>query len=190
MTVVSKHSAVYRFISRDRKRGTPNPRGRGRSVWPKIWHTTLLATLGANAEGPLPWLERDYTPVSTSQEWEKGHCDLLVKIYRDGKATSWLSQQPIGGKIWLSHPMRTVGVPSLVSELNEAAFSPASYLLILAGTGIVVAEQVLHHTQAGKCFGPSPAIRSPIRLIHSCRSDDILMTSELLGWCSSGLVAE
>ena len=30
-------------LMKDRIRGTPNPRGRGRSIWPKTWHITLLA---------------------------------------------------------------------------------------------------------------------------------------------------
>ena len=36
------------------------------------WHTTLLAEVGRNEEGPLPWVERDYTPVSGAKEWEQG----------------------------------------------------------------------------------------------------------------------
>ena len=65
ITPVSKHSAVYRFTSTDRKRGTPYVRGKGRTMWHRTWHTTLLCEVGANGEGPLPWVERDYTPVST-----------------------------------------------------------------------------------------------------------------------------
>ena len=33
VTPVSAHSAVYRFASNDRKRGTPYVRGRGRTMW-------------------------------------------------------------------------------------------------------------------------------------------------------------
>ena len=62
----------------------------------KTWHTTLLAEVGANAEGPLPWIERDYTPISTWSEWEKGKCDILIKVYPDGAATSWLHKQVRG----------------------------------------------------------------------------------------------
>ena len=65
ITPVSKHSAVYRFTSTDRRRGTPYVRGRGRTMWHRTWHTTLLCEVGANGEGPLPWVERDYTPIST-----------------------------------------------------------------------------------------------------------------------------
>lgn len=73
--------------------------------------------VGRNEEGPLPWIERDYTPISTAKEWEQGRCrhcdacaciqvhshihtyayvymhgrvDILIKIYNDGAATSWL----------------------------------------------------------------------------------------------------
>ena len=108
VTPVSKHSAVYRFVSTDRKRGTPYVRGRGRTMWHKTcadpgrgcrtagprsggccvhvafcshawlpwdsWHTTLLAEVGQNGEGPLPWVERDYTPISTWSEWERAPC--------------------------------------------------------------------------------------------------------------------
>jgi hypothetical protein len=65
ITPVSKHSAVYHFTCSDRKRGTPYVRGKGRTMWHRTWHTTLLAEVGANDEGPLPWVERDYTPIST-----------------------------------------------------------------------------------------------------------------------------
>ena len=71
ITPVSKHSAVYHFQSDDGSRGTPIKRGRGgRQVWSKTWHTTLLAEVGEarNKEGPLPWIERDYTPISNAHE--------------------------------------------------------------------------------------------------------------------------
>ena len=95
MTPVSKHSAIYHFRTDDSSRGTPIRKGRGgRTVWSKTWHTTLLAEVGvaANTEGPLPWVERDYTPISTAREWEDGRCDILIKVYLQppGKATEWL----------------------------------------------------------------------------------------------------
>ena len=45
---------------------------------------TLLAEVGPNAEGPLPWVEREYTPVSSAKQWELGRCELLVKVYPRG----------------------------------------------------------------------------------------------------------
>ena len=40
----------------------------------------------------LPWIERDYTPMSTAHDWEQGRCDILIKLYLDppGLATEWL----------------------------------------------------------------------------------------------------
>ena len=65
---VSRHAAIFTFTSKDRKRGTPHPRGRGRMPRPITWHTTLLAEVGANDEAPLPWVERDYTPISSAHQ--------------------------------------------------------------------------------------------------------------------------
>ena len=132
ITKVTKHSAVFHFTSNDRKRGTPNPRGGGRTPpKAKTWHTTMLGEVGKNEEGPLPWVERDYTPVSSALEWERGQCDILIKIYSDGAATSWLhraaaaletSPQP-DLKVWLSKPVPTLSVPYLVS--GKSSFKPA-----------------------------------------------------------------
>lgn len=167
VTPMSKHSALYQFSSSDRMRGTPNPRGRGRTKWHKTWHVTLLAEIGPNLEGPLPWVERDYTPTSTAADWEKGRCDIVIKIYDDGLATSWLSKQPLGTKFWLSEPRLTLYVPSCVPILNENRLgSPSSVLLLLAGTGLVVGSQLLQHVNA--------ALTCPVSLVYACRRDDFL----------------
>ena len=84
---VSKHSALYSFESSDLRRGSPHPRGSGRLPVPNTWHTTMLAEIGDNKEGPLPWIERDYTPISTAKDWEQGKLNLLIKVYPDGLAT-------------------------------------------------------------------------------------------------------
>uniref|UniRef100_A0A7S4WEY5 FAD-binding FR-type domain-containing protein n=1 Tax=Alexandrium monilatum TaxID=311494 RepID=A0A7S4WEY5_9DINO len=187
VTQVSKHSAIFRFASGDRARATPNPRGRGRTVWHKTWHTTLLAQVGPNGEGPLPWVERDYTPISTAKDWEQGRAELLVKVYGAGLATSWLLGQPLGSQVRLSKPARTLHVPSLVEDLSRDEIRrPASVLLLLAGSGIVVAPQVLHHASAATCFGPHPVLTQPVGLIYSCREDDVCMAAELAAWCGSG----
>ena len=178
VTPVSKHSAVYHFTSDDGERGTPIRKGRGgRTVWSKTWHTTLLAEVGeaANNEGPLPWVERDYTPVSTAHEWEQGRCDILIKVYLDppGLATRWLhsvSAPPpaagagaaagtaaaagggAGAVVWLSRPMKTLHVPSLSLDQQYINRKHASVLLLVAGTGVVAVPQVLHHARAGSCL--------------------------------------
>ena len=204
MTIVSRHSAVFHFRSSDRRRGTPNPRGGGRAVpTPKTWHTTLLAEVGPNTEGPLPWIERDYTPVSGAKQWEQGTCDILIKIYEDGAATSWLhkitselqnrnrnaiateptiEKSPV--KVWLSQPVQTLAVPSLVPGIS---FNPASVLLLLAGTGVVALPQIVHHRdpygKIGISMRRSQQLLIPIDMILSCRRDDVLMVPEILAYC-------
>ena len=194
VTPASAHSAVYRLTSTDRKRGTPYTRGRGRTMWHKTWHTTLLAAVGENAEGPLGYVERDYTPVSGWKEWEAGVVDLLVKVYPDGAATSWLYRQPIGAQLWLSQPAKTLHVPSLAadnSRLSNAEKKNDAVLLILGGTGIVAAPQVLSHSDPSTCFGTSatgmcnPPLTAPISLVYACRSDDVLLPAELARWCAA-----
>lgn len=188
VTQVSKHSALFRLTSSDRKRGTPHPRGGGRMASPVTWHTTLLAEVGPNSEGPLPWVERDYTPVSCAREWDAGRCELLVKVYPDGAATGWL-QRAAPSRIWLSKPARTLHVPGLVAE-GGAAFNPASVLLLLAGTGVVALPQILAHRDPANLLGISTPRRSqlrvPIDMVLSCREDDVLLLSQIAQWCKDG----
>ena len=187
MTPVTKHSCMVRLVSKNRKRGTPHPRGGGRMIEPNTWHTTLLAEVGANDEGPLPWIERDYTPVSTAKEWDQGRCSLLIKVYSDGAATSWL-HSALPQRVFLSKPERTLLVPSLVPE--GRAFRPASVLLLLAGTGVVALPQVLAHREPTRDLGLSTPqrdqLRVPIDVVLSCRDDDVLMLPQLAQWCSDG----
>ena len=195
VTQMSQHSAVFHFESKDRKRGTPHPRGAGRSPpRPITWHTTMLAEVGSNQEGPLPWIERDYTPISCAKEWETGKCDLLVKVYPDGAATSWLHrtliQSPMsspqaGALVWLSQPVKTLSLPTLVP--GDGTFAPASVLLLLAGTGVVALPQILQAREPARKLGISVPKRDqlavPIDLLLSCREDDVLMVPQLTQWC-------
>ena len=193
VTKLSRHSAVFHFRSKDRKRYTPNPRGGGRGKpVPKTWHITLLGLVGPNAEGPVPWVERDYTPVSTALEWERGQCSILIKIYHDGAATSWLhrvmaeasiSNEPLF--VWLSRPVQTLSVPTLVT--GTLGFHPASLLLLLAGTGVVALPQIIQHRDPQRKLGISTRrieqLHVPIDLVLSCRSDDVLMLPEITNLC-------
>jgi hypothetical protein len=189
VTPMSKHCALFQFESSDKRRGTPYKRGRGRTMWHKTWHTTLLAQVGPNDEGPLPWVERDYTPISNWLDWENGQCDIVMKIYEDGLATSWLHKQPVGSSVWMSQPEKTMNVPSLVTDNTKPGVTGvkhAGILLVLAGTGIVVAAQVLQHANSATCFGSSRQARPPltatISLIYACRQDDVAMLDYLLEW--------
>ena len=182
---VSKHSALYSFKTEDLKRGTPHPRGRGRRPQPNTWHTTLLAEVGRNMEGPLPWIERDYTPVSSAKDWEEGRVDILIKLYKDGAATSWL-HRAAPKQVWLSKPSRTMTVPGLVTE-GGSAFQPASVLLLLAGTGVVTLPQVLHHQDPLNTMHMYTPRRQqlliPIDVILSFREDDVLHLKETAKYC-------
>jgi ferredoxin-NADP reductase len=186
---VSKHSAVYRFECRDRSRGTPHPRGGGRRPEPCTWHTTLLAAVGANDEGPLPWIEREYTPVSTAKEWEQGKVNILIKIYPRGAATSWLHKDE-PGKVRLSKPVRTLSVPGLVPH-GRGAPKPKSVLLLLAGTGCVALPQVLAHRDPLYKLGLSVPRRQqlhvPIDAVLSFRADDVLLVDEVAERCRQHL---
>jgi hypothetical protein len=194
--VVSRHSAIFSFETKDLKRGTPHPRGRSRMPDPVTWHTTLLGEVGSNKEGPLPWIERDYTPISTALEWERGRCDILIKVYSDGQLSSWLNRrsnshegndQP---KFWLSKPLRTLSVPSLVPD-DGIEFRPASLLLLLAGTGIVALPQILAHREPFRLLGIATPkykqLNCPIDLIQSCREDDVLLLPQIKEYCKEGL---
>lgn len=189
--VVSKHSAVLSFTSNDRRRGTPHPRGKGRSPpSPRTWHVTMLAEIGWNEEGPLPWCERDYTPISTAKEWESGKCRILIKFYNDGKATSWLlgkiKNTSLPMNVFFSKPLPTLSVPGLVHSGNSA-FYPSSVLLLLGGTGCVALPQVLHHRDPLNKLGIPTQRRSqmqvPMDLVLSCRADDILFLPEITMLC-------
>uniref|UniRef100_A0A0G4FK07 Flavoprotein pyridine nucleotide cytochrome reductase-like FAD-binding domain-containing protein n=1 Tax=Chromera velia CCMP2878 TaxID=1169474 RepID=A0A0G4FK07_9ALVE len=195
VTPVSKFTAIYHLKSTDPKRGTPHPRGKGRVAVPITWHTTMLAEVGANDEGPLPWIERDYTPVSTAKMWEQGRCDMLVKIYHNGKATSWLRTHgnTLPTKVWLSKPMKTLQVPSLIAgdDGETGAFhSPASVLLLLAGTGVVALPQILQHRDPVNNLGISTArqnqLRVPIDALLSFREDDVLLLDKIAEYCREG----
>ena len=196
--VVSKHSAIFSFETKDVKRSTPHPRGRAKMPVPVTWHTTLLGETGSNNEGPLPWVERDYTPISSALEWERGRCDILIKVYGDGQLTSWLHKQtfylPPGGEdrptFWLSKPLRTLSVPSLVPD-DGVDSRPASVLLLLAGTGIVALPQILAHREPYRLLGiatpKDKQLNCPIDLIHSCRDDDVLLMPQIKQYCEEGL---
>lgn len=155
---------------------------------PNTWHTTLLAEVGKNEEGPLPWIERDYTPISTAKDWERGKVDILIKIYGNGVATSWLhSEAP--KEIWLSKPVRTLSVPGLATS-GGMEFRPGSILLLLAGTGVVALPQILHHRDPYYKLGIATPRRDqlqvPVDAIFSFREDDVLCIPQIAEYCRGG----
>jgi NAD(P)H-flavin reductase len=174
--VLSRWTAIYHLRSDDPRRGAVHKKGRGRTIWRKLWHTTLLAAVGANDEGPLPYIERDYTAVSTAQDWNEGACRLLIKIYPHGKATQWIARylQGAGSTVQLSTPVTTLRVPSLVPEKADIFSVPRGVLVLSGGTGIAPLVQIL------QSFG---ALKIPLICFHSCRADDVVLLSELDELC-------
>ena len=204
--VVTHHSAIFHFETSDPKRNTPHPRGRARMAEPITWHVTMLGEVGSNNEGPLPWVERDYTPISSALEWERGRCAILIKIYDGSVLTSWLHDKTnpasfvrsgsnngvehTNTSIWLSKPIKTLTVPSLIAD-DDDGFRPDSVLLLLAGTGIVALPQILAHREPYRLLGiPTPKYKQmncPIDLIHSCHEDDVLLLQEIKQYCVEGV---
>jgi len=154
VTVVSNWSAIYHCGTSDG--------GRGKAPGHSSWHVTLFAK--------TPDVERDYTPVSTAEEWDKGCCSLLIKIYPGGKATSWLHTLPVGSELLLSPPKPTLVLPCPPGP--KAAFCQ-SILLVAGGTGIAPAWQILDACRAGDMRN------SAVTLLYSCRKDDVLMAEPL-----------
>lgn len=111
--------------------------------------------------------------------------------------------------MWLSQPVKTLSLPSLVA--GDGTFTPGSVLLLLAGTGVVALPAILQ----ARCASPSACMLSlhakslyltslslsafrdparklgisiprknqllvPIDLLLSCREDDVLMVPQLV----------
>lgn len=121
-------------------------------------------------------------------------------MYEDGTATSWLHRVIVqldasgavscrGGmpRVWLSKPVQTMSVPTLVTGNSNSGFNPASVLLLLAGTGVVALPQILQHRDPQRKLGISTSktqqLHVPIDMILSCRTDDVLMLPEITQLC-------
>lgn len=176
VTPVSPWTALF-HLKHDAAPGIE--RGRARQPWKKSWHVTLLATVGANSEGPLDYVERDYTPVSSTEEWDtEGKCTLLIKIYPDGQATQWMHKVlKVGDRVFLSEPLTTLRIPALVTETSsDLRQKPVSVVLMCGGTGVAPILQILSEFRS---------ISTPLWCFYSCRADDILSLRELRDFCAS-----
>jgi hypothetical protein len=168
---VSEASALYSFTCFGVTQLRPAEKRRiSGEVWaaanqaPCLWHTTLLADAPRDTEGPCPWVERDYTPVSTFSDWVLGTCDLLVKAYPGGRATQWLKRQAVGALVRLSEPKLTEPAAAL------PRLAMPRLLLVVGGTGVAVAVQAL------RALVDSP---KPVAVVYSCRAGDALALADL-----------
>lgn len=173
------------------------------------WNTCIYQLENAApAEGhPCPhqawhvqvWLDstmREYTPVSSAEDWERGRIDLLVKTYIDGTVSKHfgtlctfqhaleaslssytsLDDQPCW--VRLSVPMTTLTLPDLSVACPTFANSPVLRLGIVAGgTGIAPALQLL--TEVIDSEGAFGSECQAVLLYSSRTSLDVLMLDEL-----------
>eukprot|EP00405_Crypthecodinium_cohnii_P013913 CAMPEP_0206449838 /NCGR_PEP_ID=MMETSP0324_2-20121206/18348_1 /ASSEMBLY_ACC=CAM_ASM_000836 /TAXON_ID=2866 /ORGANISM="Crypthecodinium cohnii, Strain Seligo" /LENGTH=487 /DNA_ID=CAMNT_0053919333 /DNA_START=49 /DNA_END=1512 /DNA_ORIENTATION=+ len=110
-----------------------------------VWHVTLRARI----DGRL--IDRDYTPVSSWDEWrDTSRVRLLIKIYPDGLMTQYLSKLRKGvSVIDMSGPVTTLQLPSFDSpgKAVPSPNTPSHLILFAAGTGVVPMVQILESLQ-------------------------------------------
>jgi ferredoxin-NADP reductase len=178
VSAVSMHTAIFSFRHVAGIKGEPQLRNRrGEMPWRRSWHVTLLVDVETNREGPLHFVERDYTPISSDQDWNNGVCDLVIKIYSNGLATCKLASIAVGTEMWVSQPKKTLRLPMFCEELpvghrmsTPLAPVPAAVLWLVGGTGVAPALQAIR-LAANEAF--------PIVCVYSCRQDDVLLWNEL-----------
>lgn len=113
----------------------------------KISPTSSILTLRSKSDQPLPSLlpissisikepnsniQRPYTVLSCEQDTIK----ILVKRYEDGEVSRYIHQRKLDAELFLRMAPSAYTLPT---EL------PEQYLLIMAGTGIVTAYQLLSY---------------------------------------------
>lgn len=94
-----------------------------------IWHIDLAANLGDHGEE----IQRSYTPYSTAEEYKKGILILLIKVYPNGRMSSYLGKMSTGENILVSNPVATV----------DPADYPEGGIMVAGGSAVVVALQVI-----------------------------------------------
>lgn len=118
-----------------------------------VWHVDILK------EGPFGQeLKRSYTPVSSAGEYVQGRLEFMVKVYPDGKMTSYLAGLRPGSIVLVSKPCVTL--------------APEQYrgvIMVAGGSAVTVALQVCQAVL--KRIGQE----APVRLFLCNRSvDDVL----------------
>ncbi|CAE8733737.1 unnamed protein product [Polarella glacialis] len=178
---LSWDTCIYRLENRPPAVGHPWPR--------QAWHV----------RAGFDSTTREYTPVSSAEDWEEGRLELLVKSYAKGTVSkvfgtlktdaeahevsqadySPMDDQPCW--VRLSEPMLTLHLPQLQEELCAADARPTVVLrrlgIVVGGTGISPALQLLREVADPKgAFGAS----CQAWLLYSSRTSlDVLMLDEL-----------
>ncbi|KAI5149228.1 cytochrome-b5 reductase [Enteropsectra breve] len=107
---------------------------------------------------------RPYTPIRT---FSNGF-ELLIKIYKDGVMTQWLSRKKVGDTILINAYITTK--PFLNNE-------HVNILMVAGGTGITPMYQILQHA-----FSCNKNISKFTLLNFNKTENDILLKEELIGF--------
>lgn len=131
---------------------------------------------------------REYTPISTVQDWKRGKLDLLVKTYPDGLVSSrFATLQEAGSKhtsleeqsCWalVSPPRASLLLSRQEMQFNGSGEQILELGLAVGGTGITPALQILQKVVDQRhCFSQ---INKAV-LIYSSRAPlDVLLLDEL-----------
>lgn len=129
---------------------------------------------------------RDYTPVSTAMEWEKGRLSLLVKTYPDGLVSKkFAALQPFSvsqAVAWatVTVPKLTLALPHLKDgvQVSKDETPAVTHIgVVVGGTGIVPGYQILKELENSQ--GAFDASVKATLVYASRRPRDVLLLDEL-----------
>ena len=94
----------------------------------------------------LPWIERDYTPISTAHDWERGRCDILIKLYlspeQPGLATEWLHRVTTMPAALAAQPS-AADISDAVGGSDAGATEAGSSIVGAGGAGGAVPQAIV-----------------------------------------------
>lgn len=155
---------------------------------PAVWHVSLRTPHSEPSDVSID-LVRDYTPISTREEWQRGKIRLLIKLYPEGYMSSILARMSPGDTMDVAPPEPTVTTPYLQlpgcascetprSGMGAAWPSDLTITMLVGGTGITPAlqlvELVAHEPSIFRAAGNVRAL-----LIYSTRNTEIYLSNEL-----------
>jgi len=146
---VSHSSAVFTFALPDTSKGLG---------------LSTCACILAMAETEEEDVVRPYTPISTNVQL--GSFDLLVKLYPDGKMTSYMHDMSVGDTLNFKHISFNVKI--------QAPFPQKHIGMIVGGTGITPMIQALHAILGDK------KARNKVTLLYGSKKRSDILGEELL----------
>lgn len=121
------------------------------------------APLGQDAEGKTKYVIRPYTPISDTEA--KGHFDLLIKVYPEGKMSQHFASLKPGDVIEVKGP---------IDKLRYTPNMKKNIGMIAGGTGITPMLQVI------EAILKNPDDNTQVSLLYANVSpDDILLKQKL-----------